>query len=71
MAYCDSCGNSGFETECKKCGYKKVLTRTLDPIAIIFCEDCGVHYSVCCEKGHPLDHQKKVEFNVVPKGKIT
>jgi NMD protein affecting ribosome stability and mRNA decay len=60
---CPNCGKDGFESEkkdfeCRSCGFHKPNLVELPPIQIVFCDECGNHYSDACpvhdaSKQHP------------------
>jgi hypothetical protein len=64
---CDNCGHKlqKPDEECFKCGYKKPITKTLDPISLVYCEGCGCTYSQAIDCAsvcniHPKEAQKKI-----------
>lgn len=68
MSYsaCPNCGNPKFEEhrkdfECPSCGFKKTETKQLPEVTLMFCEDCGCHYTDGCSL-HPKSRQRKAKF---------
>ena len=63
---CPNCGCKGFEHdkkdyECRKCGFHKIESKELPPLALTYCDGCGCTLSDACEL-HPPEKQRRIKL---------
>jgi uncharacterized Zn finger protein (UPF0148 family) len=63
---CPNCGSKDWEgkkdSECPKCGYHVVVSRSEGEFTLTYCAACGCTYSNPCDKPEHGPYQQKVKL---------